>query len=128
MKKLFLLSAIAGVIFFSCGNPVSDNIRAFIPGTYIKEINDEFTKGMDTLFISVLDDQAGSYSVIRQTSYRQSIDGKILSPRVETHKMTAIYNAATKQLTEQSQGKAFSFSPDKNLLSTGGSEYRKIGK
>jgi len=128
MKQLFRLSAIAGLILLSCGNPASDNIRAFIPGTYTKEINDEFTKGRDTIFISVLDDQSGSYSVIRQTSYRQSIDEKILSPRVETHKMTAIYNAATKQLTEQSQGKAFSFSPDKNLLSTGGSAYRKIGK
>ena len=128
MKHLFLFSAIAGLILLGCGNPASDNIRAFIPGTYTKEINDEFTKGTDTLFISVLDDQSGSYTIIRQISYRQSIDGKILSPRNDTHKMTAIYNEETKQLRDQNQGKLFSFSPDKNLLNTGGSEYRKIGK
>lgn len=126
MKKLFLLSAIVGLLLLGCENPTSDNIRAFIPGTYAKEINDEFTKGTDTLFISILDDQSGRYTIIRKISYRQSIDGKILSPKSETHKMTAIYSQDTKQLNEQKQGKVFSFSPDKNALSTGGSEYRKI--
>ncbi len=126
MKKLFLFLLTQCVVLLACNPSEADAVRGFIPGVYTKEINDEFTKGMDTLSISILDYESGSYSFLCHTSYRQSIDGKLLSPKTDIHKMTAIFIAETLQLKEQNQGKVFSFSPRKNLLSTGGSEYRKV--
>ncbi len=126
MKKHFLLLLTLCIVLLACNSSEVDDVRGFIPGVYTKEINDEFTKGMDTLSISILDYASGSYSIVRSTSYRQSIDGKLLSPKTDIHKMTAIFIRETLQLKEQNQGKTFSFSPRKNLLSTGGSEYRKV--
>ena len=126
MKKLFLFIIIAEFVFAACGNLQTDKVRGFIPGVYVKEINDEYTKGKDTLIISIIDKKSGSYTIVRKTTYQQFIDGKTLSPKNDRHKWIAIYIPDTKQLKEQNQGRVFSFSPDKALLSMGSSEYRKI--
>lgn len=125
MKHLLNL-LIAVVVISSCSNPAADKIRAFIPGMYIKEINNEFTKGMDTLVFEVMDETGGVYSIKRRTGYQQTIDGKQLSPQYETESWTAVYDEKTHQLMEQQKGRVFTFLPDQDKLSMGSSEYRKI--
>lgn len=124
MKQLLILLAIALVI--GCSNTQSHNIKSFIPGVYVKEISQEFAKGMDTLVIESLDETTGSYTIVRRSGYQQTIDGRVLTPKTEMHKWTAVYNEQTKQLTEQNKGRVFTFSPNQNTLSMGSSEYRKI--
>ena len=125
MKQLFIIPVFVAMIS-SCSNPVADKVENFIPGTYVKEINDEFSKGMDTLKIAVLDKSAGSYSIKRGMRYQQTIDGKTLSPQYKEENWTAIYNEDTHQLMEQKNGKIFSFMPEHGTLSMGSSEYKKI--
>jgi hypothetical protein len=125
MKQLFKVLMVAAVIS-SCSGPAADNVRAFIPGIYIKEINDEFSKGMDTLVFEVMDETGGVYSIKRRTGYQQTIDGKQLSPQYETESWTAVYDEKTHQLMEQRKGRVFTFLPDQDKLSMGSSEYRKI--
>lgn len=125
MKQSILVLLIGGFAFVGCSSG-TDTTRPFIPGTYVKDIHDEFTQGMDTLTIKILDYRSSNYSIVRKMSYTQTIDGKSLSPKQDIHKWTAVYNANSLQLIENSQGRVFTFSPGRNVLSMGSSEYRKI--
>lgn len=125
MKQLFTVLMITAVIS-SCSNLAADKVRAFIPGMYIKEINDEFSKGMDTLVFEVVDETGGVYSIKREMGYQQTIDGRELSPQHKEESWTAIYDETTHQLMEQQKGKVFTFLPDQGKLSMGSSEYKKI--
>lgn len=125
MKHLLNL-LIAVAVISSCSNPVADKVRDFIPGMYIKEINDEFSKGMDTLVFEVMDETGGVYSIKRRTGYQQTIDGRVLSPQHKEETWTAVYDEKTYQLMEQQKGRVFTFLPDQDKLSMGSSEYRKI--
>jgi len=125
MKRF--ITALAIIAFAnSCGDLQTDKVRDFIPGVYVKTIDDEFTKGMDTLVIDVLDNSAGSYSISKKMSYRQAMDGKELSPQYKMETWTAIYDRDSHQLMEQRKGKVLSFLPGEGKLSLGGSEYQKI--
>lgn len=128
MKKLFQVFFIAGFFVASCNSLQQDKVRDFIPGVYVKEISQEFAKGMDTLIIELLDETAGSYTIMRRSGYQQTIDGRKLTPKNEVYKWTAVFDADTKQLREQNKGKVFTFSLEQNTLTMGSSEYRKIKK
>jgi hypothetical protein len=126
MKHWKLVCSAALIIGAGCKSLVDDNTLSFIQGTYVKSINTEFTSGMDTIIISIHDNQSATYSIIRKTSYQQKIDGKVLSPKSEIHKWIGVYLPDTRQLKEQTEGRYFSFAPDKGTLTTGSSEYLKI--
>jgi len=125
--KSFILSVLAiTAILFSCTNSDSDKLQAFIPGTYVRTINNEFTTGMDTLRIEEVEKSVGSYMIFHASGYQQTIDGRTLPPQLKQEKWTAIYNDNTHQLMEQRKGKILTFFPDRGSMSMGGGEYRKI--
>ena len=124
--KHFITALMIAALAAGCSNLRTDKVKAFIPGVYVRTVADEFTKGMDTLVIEVLDRSAGSYSINKKMSFYQTIDGKELSPQYKTEQWTAIYDDDTHQLMEQRKGKVLSFMPDQELVSMGGSEYKKI--
>lgn len=124
--KHFITALVIAVFVSSCSNLQADKVQDFIPGVYVKTIDDEFTKGMDTLMIDVLDKSAGSYSISKKMSYQQVIDERPLSPQYKLENWTAVYDKDTHQLMEQRKGKVLSFLPEKGKLSLGGSEYKKI--
>jgi hypothetical protein len=126
MKQTILFNALILIFIASCSNAIKDNEANFIPGIYVKEIKQEFAVGMDTLIIQVMDKEAGSYTIVRRSSYQQQLDGKLMTPKYEIEKSVAIYEPATKQLREQNKERVFTFSEEKGLLSTGGSEYKKV--
>lgn len=125
MKQLITVLVIAAFVV-GCSDSQADKMKDFIPGVYIKTIDNEFTKGMDTLVIDVLDKTAGSYSIRKKSSYQQVIDGRQLSPQYKVENWTALYDKEINQLMEQRKGKVLSFLPEENKLSLGGSEYKKI--
>ena len=126
MKELFQLFLVATYLLTACNDKHENKVRDFIPGTYVKEINQEFATGMDTLIIETLDEAASSFTIVRRSGYQQMIDGRKLTPKNEVHKWTALFDAETNQLKEQNKGRVFTFSPEQNLLTMGSSEYRKI--
>jgi len=111
----------------SCKNGASDSLKSFIPGTFVRGINNEFTTGSDSLVISVLDEGGGTYLVSHRSGYQQRIDGKLLPPGYKTEKWTATYDQEHHQLQVQPQGKTFTFLPEKGILVTnGGTEFKKV--
>ncbi len=90
--KHFITALAIAALANSCSDLRADKVKDFIPGVYVKSIDDEFTKGMDTLVIDVLDKSAGSYSINKKMSYQQVIDGRELSPQYKTESWTAVYD------------------------------------
>ena len=128
MKKSFQLFFGAALVLMSCEQLKEDKIRAFIPGVYVKAIDHEFAKGMDTIAISILDKNAGTYVVSKKSGYQQKIAGKLFSPKYEPPKGTATDGKHFKQLHIPQKEKTYNFLPEENKLLSGSSEYKKISK
>ncbi len=59
---------VAGLfILITCNTKEKDKIETFIPGFYVCAINNEFSKGNDTLFITLISNEANSYRIVRHT-------------------------------------------------------------
>ena len=130
MKKKFscyVPVVIFGLLALSCQHAHSDTVRAFASGTFVRAINNEFTKGSDSLVIKPLDAASVTYLIEHRSGYRQHIEGKDLPFTRKVEKWTAVYDADHSLLRVEPQGKVFILVPDKGVLvSSGGTEYQKL--
>jgi hypothetical protein len=124
MKQLFSISIIT--LLSGCGLGSRDKIKSFIPGTYVSSYQQEYSKGQDTLVFTSISDEGNSYLITRLTSYKRIINGKEQPVGRKKEQMTGIYNEQDKVIYEGRKGKTFSFSPERNIVLSGTSEYRKI--
>lgn len=108
----------------SCRAIENDQVISFIPGSYAKEVSNEYNIGYDTLIISLLNEKV--YQIIRHSSFNRIRNGQTMPEKRVTEKWTALYNKDEQVLHETKKGKILSFVPDKNLLLVGSSEYIKI--
>jgi len=104
----------------------NNNVEDFIPGMYVKDFQQQYSSGSDTLIITIEDDATGKYNIERRLSYVPVHDGKALNAKHEKQLWVALYNAGTKQLVVQRTGRLVSFSPEKQILTIGNSVYNKI--
>lgn len=126
MKRLIVVSSL--LLLISCTESKQESIQNFIPGTYVRSFQDEFSKGNDTLIIGIRDPRLSLYRIEKRMGYVQQIDGKMLTPQHSVEQWTAVYNREHGQLHEQRKGKVLSFYPDENKLSLGSSEYQKLSQ
>ncbi|MGN6212062.1 hypothetical protein [Parafilimonas sp.] len=121
MKKIIVC------LFLLSGCALSDgNIKDFIPGMYVKEFQQQYASGNDTLVITIVDETTNSYNIERHLSYIPVHDGKVLNRQNETTTWYGIYSKNNKQMIVQPNGKIISFSPEKNCLYIGNSTYKKV--
>jgi hypothetical protein len=121
--NFLLLSTITAV---GCSTSPQNEKTDSISGTYVKKIEQEFAVGTDTLFIKPMDINSGKYIIVNASRYQQIIDGKLLSPKIETHKWIAIYDNKLMELTINNKEKTFHYLPKDKKLILGKSEYKKI--
>ena len=123
MKYLF---TIIGIAFFVGCNIGRDKIKDFIPGTYVADYEQEYSKGHDTLVFSSVSKEGNSYVITRKTGYRRKINGKMSAREQKNEQMTGIYNEQDKVIHESRKGEIFSFSPEKDIVLSGTLQYKKI--
>ena len=126
MKALIIIVLIVAA---ACNGNQGTNksIQTFIPGTYVRHYEGEYSKGAeDTLIINEVSGSANVYSIVRHVSYQRVIDKKIQPREDKTENWTAIYNEKDKILHEQKHGAMISFNPEKKTLMVGSDEYQKI--
>jgi len=128
MKVSMLFLNVLVLVLSGCMNSASDKIREFIPGTYVRQIHNEFTNGADTLVITEYDHTGGVYFVENKTGYQQQLDGKVFSPQYKVKKWTAVYDEKTHQLNIQKRDEFITFLPDQNKLLDGRTEFLKVSK
>ncbi len=126
MKALFFISISVLFLLASCSSSESDAIKEFIPGTYIRFSQHEFGKEYDTLVISLQNESASHYQILRKWRYERVLDGKSIEPEYKQENSSAIYNPETKVLQETKTLELFTFDPEKKLLFNGTNQFTKI--
>ena len=120
MRLLIILA----IVVISCNSGNSD-IKAFIPGVYIRHFEGLYSKGEDTLIISKIDN-VNSYFILRKTTFQKLRNNQLSAPEQTAENWSAVYNPRDKMLYEQKRERMLSFMPDSNKLFVGGSAYYKI--
>lgn len=110
----------------SCFTKDNDEVRAFIPGVYVTTINQEFSRGSDTLIIGVVDYPGNIYQVIRNTSFQRILDGKVLPMERKSKKWVATYDKDQKTLSENVSSATISFNIHTNAIYVGSKAYQRI--
>ena len=125
MKKyLFMLSPL--VFLLACDSTKSDEIRAFVPGTYARFSDHEMRTQYDTLKITVISETGNNYSLVKSSSFQRKLDGKEFPWEYTKEEWTAVYDKNKRILNETRKGKVISFVPEKNILLVGTTEYKKL--
>lgn len=121
--------SVFSVLLFTCCSPFRsrDEVREFIPGTYITEWKNEFTQSKDTIVIAAPGTKGGDgYRITKRSYYQQMIDGKELKPQSKVQNWSGTYNPEVKTLVIDKSGRVLLFDPAKNELVEGSTSYRKI--
>ena len=110
----------------ACESTKSDEIRAFIPGTYARFSDHEMRTEYDTLKIEVISETGNNYGLIRSSSFQRKLDGKEFPWEYTKEEWTAVYDENKRVLNETRKGKVISFVPEKSVLLVGTTEYKKL--
>lgn len=123
MKAILILIALVAALMAAC---TTDKTRSFIPGTYVSSAAGEYSTANDTLVIEAA--ESNNFSVLRTTGFMRIKNGKPGKQEYETEQWNAVYDEASKTLTETSKGKLITFYPEKGALMVGKREYQKLSK
>ena len=126
MKKLLGISLALSIMLYACNNAGGDDTASSIPGTYVLEIDSEYAKGMDSLIVTLLDKEAGTFIIDKQYGFMRYREGKEAGRDHKSDKFTVAYNKEHRQLDDSQQGQTFTYVPDKKVLLWGNTEYKKI--
>ena len=109
---------------FALAGCSSDEVRDFMPGTYVNSAGGKYSIASDTLKIELI--EGDSYQVLRSTGYNLISDGKIGKREYGTELWSCTNSPDTKTLTELKKGKLICFFPEKKTLAAGRRVYKKI--
>lgn len=107
----------------ACQNE-GENIKAFIPGIYVKEAKSEYSVASDTLHITSLGGNA--FLIEQSTGYQAIRNGKLLKKKFKKEKQTGVYDPQKQVMNENPSGRLFIFNPAGQVLFIGTAEYQKI--
>ncbi len=126
MKSLFFVPISVLLVLTGCSSSESDAIKEFIPGTYIRSSQNEFGKAYDTLVISLQNNSASQYQVLRKWRYDRVLDGKPIEPEYKLTRSSGIYDKEKKVLQETETLELFTFDIERKLLFNGTNQFNKI--
>ena len=116
------------ILFFvvTACNSIRDKKRLSVQGVYVTRYEGEYSKAMDTIEITPLNNEAGTFHYTRRIGYRRISNGVLGWMEHKTEVSTCVFNEQTAQLNEQRYGRIYSFSNDGNRLIAGNSIYKRI--
>jgi hypothetical protein len=119
------LSIMLILLFTACSNNKNET-KATIQGMYVARLETEYNKGMDTIEITPINSEAGTFHYVRRVGYRRISNG-VLGPLEHiTENSTCVFEQEAAKLNEQRHGRIYSLSPDGNQLVFGNSTYKRI--
>lgn len=119
------LSIIFALLFAACGTNKNEK-NATVQGLYVTQFQTEYNMGMDTIDITPLNSEAGTFNYVRRVGYRRISNGVLGPMEHKTENSTCVFNQETAQLNEQRHGRIYSLSTDGNQLVFGKSIYKRI--
>lgn len=122
MKRLLLICFI-GVA--ACQTAVKET-KDFIPGTYTRFSESEFSKAWDTLRISAYEKDQGTFVVQQHTGFQRIVNEKVQPKEYKSTKVVTVFDENTKQLQDMKTGKLYTFAPAQGTVLAGSAEYKKL--
>lgn len=102
------------------------SVKDFIPGTYVKLAQSQFSIAYDTLLISQVKNGGDAYLVTRKTGYRRLGKHKVFPVQHQVKRWTGIWDEKGLCLHVLQSGNVLLFQPDQNDLLNKGIRYRKL--
>src|SRR5438309_8125100 len=121
MRYLKLVLLVGFFLCAGCNDVLksSNHTKRFIPGTYVKEVKNEFLIAYDTLIIQC--SAGNNYLIVNRTAYQRIRNNKLLPEQYSEDNWKALYDEKSQNLYEQRMGKTLSFDPSNRRLFVGGS-------
>lgn len=125
--KILLLLHISLMLLYSCTLVTSKSeLEKFIPGTYIRFSVHDYGTEYDTLVITLQNQSAHEFKILRKWKYERVIDGTPIEPEYKRLITTGIYNSTQKIMQESETGDQYSFDPKEQFLFIGSTKYKKL--
>lgn len=105
---------------------LTDPLPRFIPGVYIRELNNEKGEEWDIFRMDLVHKEAGIYRITRRTNFCLMQDGILLEQEYKFYNSTGYYNGMTGKMRENETGALIGFDVRNQLLIFGTNQYRKI--
>jgi len=126
MKLLLVLLFIITLLYRCSLIGQKDAIRNFIPGTYIRFSQHEYGTEYDTLVISLQNESANEFEIMRKWKYERILDGTKIAPEYKRVITSALFHSRDKLLQESQTGDVYTFDVNHKLLFKGTTKYQKI--
>lgn len=105
----------------------SDNVKAFIPGVYVRHYKDEFTNSFDTLEIKKLTSSGSEgFMVVKKMKYERLNQKNTSTFNMKKEEWIGIYENNSKTLLLEPEGKRVYFDPEMLEAKMGFFPYKKI--
>jgi len=124
LLKISLGFAAFGLLFLAACHSKPDKVAAFIPGTYVHAAKGEYSQAEDTLVITLVSGEA--YHIQRRAGFRPIREGKLLPKRWKVQSLNGNYDPQQQVLFETTNGRVFSFDPERGVLLVNSAVYRKL--
>lgn len=106
--------------------PEIDTAEKNLPGTYVRFSKHEYGSENDTLVITLQNEEAHQYLIVRKWMYVRILDGKTLEPEFKVVRTSAVLNEDLKLLKEEETGESYSFDTRENAIFSGTIKYNKL--
>jgi hypothetical protein len=123
MKITISICGLLCLGLIACNGSDKDEMRASIPGTYVRYSEHEFGKEFDTLVISEKNDQ---FQILRKWRYERVLDSVKQEPEYKQQVTTASYDSEHRVLNENESGNVISFDAKDKTVSIGPTKYNKL--
>lgn len=114
------------ILVFVLASCRSEKDRNSVQGTYVTQFQTEYNKGMDTLEIIPINEDAGTFRYVRRIGYKRISAGVTGQDQYKVENSTCVFSKGTCELSEERYGRIYSFSEDGNQLISGNSVYKRI--
>jgi len=123
MKITIAICGLFYLVLIACNGSGKDEMKASIPGTYVRYSEHEFGKEYDTLVISEKNDQ---FQILRKWRYERVLDSVKQEPEYKQQVTTASYDSEHRILNENESGNVISLDPKDKTVSVGPTKYNRL--
>jgi hypothetical protein len=125
MKRLFSIVLLPVSLWAACTNK-QQQLKDFIPGTYVNHAQSEYSVADDTLIIKADALTENSYQVTRKTGFSRVRNGQLQPAEHKAKVFTAVWDDGKQTLQITQNGIMLLFQPGGHQLMVQNSKYRKL--
>ena len=111
-------------LWVACSN--KQQVRDFIPGTYINQAQSQYSIASDTLLLIRDEHSDNLYQIVRGTGFQRIKDGKLQPKEYKVKTLSGIWDEAKETFQVTQDGSILIFQPGAQTLTVGTAIYHKL--